>query len=119
MLTAFQRRLTAGSLRLSAVNILRRLVLVEYSVHTIFQLNNIWIYLMCSTAYKNISAAVELAHSLGVKAKETAIRSETELYPKEGESIIEKSFKSLKKSQKIHQNSLKEMEKLEGTFQYE
>lgn len=57
-----------------------------------------------------------MARDLTSKARETAMQSERELYPKEGESIIEKSNKSLKKSQKIHQHSLKEMEKLAGKF---
>lgn len=71
------------------------------------------VFYFYSTAYKNISEAVESAKILGTSARETAIQSENELYPKEGESIIEKSTKSLKKSQKIHQHSLNEMEKLE------
>lgn len=70
-------------------------------------------FFLYSTAYKNISEAVESAKSLATSARVTAVQSENELYPKEGESIIEKSTKSLKKSQKIHQHSLKEMEKLE------
>ena len=44
-----------------------------------------------------------------------AEQSESDLYPKDEESIIEKSTKSLKKSQKIHEHALKEMEKMEGT----
>lgn len=55
-----------------------------------------------------------LARDLAAQARQTAIESENELYPKQDESIIEKSTKSLKKSQKIHQHSLKEMEKMEG-----
>lgn len=69
---------------------------------------------ICSTAYRNITDSVTLARDLVTRARETAIESENELYPKQDESIIEKSTKSLKKSQKIHQHSLKEMEKLEG-----
>lgn len=56
------------------------------------------------------------ARDLAARARQTAIESENELYPKQDESIIEKSTKSLKKSQKIHQNSLKEIEKLEGKY---
>lgn len=67
-----------------------------------------------STAYKNITDSVSLARALAIESKLTIIESENELYPKEGESIIDKSTKSLKKSQKIHQNSLIEMEKMEG-----
>lgn len=54
------------------------------------------------------------ARDLATVARLTALRSENELYPKHGESIIEKSSKSLKKSQKVHQHALKEIEKLEG-----
>lgn len=43
-----------------------------------------------------------------------AEQSENDLYPKDDESIIEKSTKSLKKSQKIHQHALDEMEKMGG-----
>lgn len=68
----------------------------------------------CSTAYKNITESVVSARELAAQARQTAIESENELYPKQGESIIEKSTKSLKSSQKIHQASLKEIEKLEG-----
>lgn len=45
-----------------------------------------------------------------------AEQSENDLYPKDDESIIEKSTKSLKKSQKIHQHALEEMEKMAGVF---
>lgn len=55
------------------------------------------------------------ARELAAQARQAAIESENELYPKQGESIIEKSTKSLKSSQRIHQASLKEIEKLEGT----
>lgn len=68
----------------------------------------------CSTAYKNISDAVLTARELAAQARQTAIESENELYPKQGESIIEKSTQSLKSSQKIHQASLKEIERMEG-----
>lgn len=69
----------------------------------------------CSTAYKNISEAVQSASDLSDNAREMAEQSENDLYPKDDESIIEKSTKSLKKSQKIHQHALNEMEKMEGT----
>lgn len=55
-----------------------------------------------------------MARDLATRSKQTALTSEEKLYPKQDESIIEKSTKSLKKSQKIHQHSLKEMEKMEG-----
>lgn len=45
-----------------------------------------------------------------------AEQSENDLYPKDDESIIAKSMKSLKKSQKIHQHALEEMEKMEGAY---
>lgn len=69
-----------------------------------------------STAYKNISEAVRSAADLTDSAREMAEQSENELYPKDDESIIEKSTKSLKKSQKIHQHASEEMEKMGGMW---
>lgn len=75
---------------------------------------NFMINFFRSTAYKNITESVSSARDLAALARLTALRSENELYPKESESIIEKSSKSLQKSQKIHQHALQEIEKLEG-----
>lgn len=51
-----------------------------------------------------------------IEARQAAIRSENELYPKQGDSVVENSLKSLKKSHKIHQTAIKDISKLEGNF---
>lgn len=75
---------------------------------------NYFVFFVYSTAYKNISESISSAHQLAIEAKKAAIQSELELYPKQDDSVIEKSMKSLKKSHKIHQNAQREIEKLEG-----
>lgn len=71
--------------------------------------------LICSTAYKKITESIQTARQLTIEAGKAASNSENELYPKNSDSIIEKSMKSLKKSHKIHQNALREIKKTEGS----
>lgn len=70
--------------------------------------------LISSTAYKNITESIQMARQLAIEAGTAASNSENDLYPKNSDSIIEKSMKSLKKSHKIHQNALREIKKTEG-----
>lgn len=73
-----------------------------------------FIHLFYSTAHKNISEAIELARVSAIDTKEAVSKSQRELYPKNGESVIEKGLKSLQESHKIREQGINELEKLGG-----
>lgn len=67
-----------------------------------------------STAYKNISDAISAAQTHISDARQWALESKEDMYPTYGDSILEKSLKSLNRSRKIHRNAIKDNAKLEG-----
>lgn len=86
----------------------------EYS--KIFQntKNGAEVALLASTAHKNISEAIEAARVAALDTRAAVAKSQQELYPKNGKSVIEKGLKSLKQSHKIREQAIKELEKLGG-----
>lgn len=69
-----------------------------------------------STAHKNISDAIEAARIAAIETRNAVAKSELQLYPNNDESVIEKGLISLKKSHKIREDAIGEIEKLGGLF---
>lgn len=71
-----------------------------------------------STAHKNISEAIQAARVSAIETKEAVSKSQRELYPENGESVIEKGLRSLQQSHKIREQGIKELEKLGGNVTF-
>lgn len=69
-----------------------------------------------SSAHRNISNAIESARVSSIETIEAVAKSEEELYPTNGESVIAKGLHSLRKSQKIEEDAIKELNKIQGLF---
>lgn len=78
--------------------------------------NGAEVALLASSAHRNISEAIESARILAMETIEAVAKSEEELYPINGESVIEKGLHSLRKSQKIEEDAIKELNKMQGTL---
>lgn len=71
---------------------------------------------MYSTAHENISNAINEARYFADRALSAVAKSQHELYPPNGQSVIEIGMVSLAKSNDIQENATKEIRKLEGKF---
>lgn len=78
--------------------------------------NSAEIAMLASTAYKNITDSIDSAQRLAIDTEQAARKSESELYPSNGESVIEKSSASLRKSEEIKENAVREIDKVAGNL---
>lgn len=67
-----------------------------------------------STAYKNITEAIESARVSAIDTRKAVENSEQELYPHNGKSVIERGLISLQKSHKIEEDAVREIDKIGG-----
>lgn len=74
------------------------------------------LFIFLSTAYKSISDAINGARHFADQALNAVAKSQHELYPPNGQSVIEIGMISLEKSNGIQKDAIKEIEKLEGKF---
>lgn len=79
--------------------------------------NGAEVALLASSAHRNISGAIDSARILAAEAIEAVAKSEEELFIGKGESVIEKGLQSLRRSQKIEEDAIKEMNKMHGEYQ--
>lgn len=78
--------------------------------------NGAEVAVLASTAYKNISESIESARRSAIEAELASRKSELELYPSDGDSVVEKSLASLRKSQEIKENAVREIDKVAGNL---
>lgn len=72
-------------------------------------------FLSHSSAHKNISNAITTARISARETEEAVAKSKSKLYSVDGESVIGKSIHSLRKSQQIREDSINELNKIQGT----
>lgn len=78
--------------------------------------NGAEVAILASTAYKNISDSIESARRSAIEAELASRKSELELYPSDDDAVIAKSLASLRKSQEIKENAVREIDKVAGNL---
>lgn len=71
-----------------------------------------------STAHKDITDAITSAKDMTKEAINAVAKSQEELYPSSGMSVIDIGMISLKNSHDIQQDALREIDKLGGEYDY-